>query len=151
MRDLAARLRSIVKQDAGRPRPAVESSSLRELTYVADLEGGRDVARTAADLGGVVHSSESSACVAIDRLWPYEAWHGRKQIQACALDAESPIALFDPRLAAHSAWADRAVFFDVETTGLSGGAGTLAFRRRLRVVWRGRLSRPAVLSERTCG
>ena len=39
----------------------------------------------------------------------------------------APISLFDPRLAAHAAWAERVVFFDIETTGLSGGAGTLAF------------------------
>jgi hypothetical protein len=127
MRDLAARLRSIVRQDAARTHSAPAPGSPRELTYVPDLDGGRDVGRTAADLGGIVQASESSSCVAIDRVWPYDAWHGRKQIQSCALDAASPIALFDPRLAAHSAWADRAVFFDVETTGLSGGAGTLAF------------------------
>ncbi len=128
MRDLAARLRSIVKQDADRARSASpDAAPLRELVYVPDIDGGRDVARTAADLGGVVHSTGSSSCVAIDRTWPCEAWHGRKQIQSCALDADAPIALFDPRLTAHSAWADRALFFDVETTGLSGGAGTLAF------------------------
>ena len=92
-----------------------------------DLDGGRDVSRTDADLGGVVHSQKSSSCVAIDRMYPSDAWHGRKQIQTCALDAASPISLYDPRLAAHPAWADRVVFFDVETTGLSGGAGTLAF------------------------
>jgi hypothetical protein len=127
MRDLAARLRSIVKQDAERARSTPASAPLRELTYVPELDLARDVSRTAADLGGVVHRVGSSSCVAIDRVWAGDAWHGRKQIQACAPDAASPIALFDPRLAAHAAWADRAVFFDVETTGLSGGAGTLAF------------------------
>lgn len=127
MRDLAARLRSIVKQDAARSRTAPDAAPLRELTYVPDVDGGRDVRRTAADLGGIVHSSQSSSCVAIDRVWPRDAWHGCKQIQTCTPDAASPIALFDPRLATHAAWADRAVFFDVETTGLSGGAGTLAF------------------------
>ncbi len=45
----------------------------------------------------------------------------------CLIDGGAPIALFDPRLAAHASWADRVVFFDIETTGLSGGAGTLAF------------------------
>jgi len=127
MRDLAARLRSIVKQDAARARSTQEPAPLRELTYVPELDGGRDVGRTAADLGGVVHSRKSSSCVAIDRVYPADAWHGRKQILTCALDAASPISLYDPRLAAHAAWADRVVFFDVETTGLSGGAGTLAF------------------------
>jgi tetratricopeptide (TPR) repeat protein len=35
--------------------------------------------------------------------------------------------LFDPRVGHAPDWADRIVFFDLETTGLSGGAGTLAF------------------------
>lgn len=127
MRDLAARLRSIVKQDAERDRANPPSPALRELTYVPDIDGGRDVARTAADLGGEVHETDHGACVAVDRVWPTDAWHGRKQIGGCAMDAGAPIALFDPRLVAHQAWADRVVFFDIETTGLSGGAGTLAF------------------------
>jgi hypothetical protein len=127
MRDLGARLRSIVKQDAERERANPSAPAIRELTYVPDVDFSRDVARTAADLGGDVHETDHGTCVTVDRVLPTDAWHGRKQIGGCVVDADAPIALFDPRLIAHQAWADRVVFFDIETTGLSGGAGTLAF------------------------
>jgi uncharacterized protein YprB with RNaseH-like and TPR domain len=49
-------------------------------------------------------------------------------VSAYVLDAGMPLGLFDPRSASAAPdWASRAVFFDLETTGLSGGAGTLAF------------------------
>jgi uncharacterized protein YprB with RNaseH-like and TPR domain len=41
--------------------------------------------------------------------------------------AGAPLALLDPRAASYTSWASRVVFFDLETTGLSGGAGTLPF------------------------
>jgi hypothetical protein len=41
--------------------------------------------------------------------------------------ATSPIHLFDPRVTPATEWWRHVVFFDIETTGLSGGAGTLAF------------------------
>ena len=126
MRDLAARLRSIVKQDAERANPSA-SVPIRELTYVPDVDGGRDVERTAADLGGAVHCTSHGTCVKIDRVWSADERHGRKAMAECVIDDAAPIALFDPRLASHSSWANRVVFFDIETTGLSGGAGTLAF------------------------
>ncbi|HUL73324.1 MAG TPA: ribonuclease H-like domain-containing protein [Vicinamibacterales bacterium] len=124
MRDLASRLRRIVRQDAERERAAAPA---RELTYVADLEGGHDTGRTAAALGGAVHGSPGSACVVVDRSWSAGDRHGHREVGGWTIDAEAPIALFDPRLKSLSSWADRVVFFDVETTGLSGGAGTLAF------------------------
>jgi uncharacterized protein YprB with RNaseH-like and TPR domain len=39
----------------------------------------------------------------------------------------APIHLFEPRLRDEADWWRRVVFFDIETSGLSGGAGTLAF------------------------
>jgi hypothetical protein len=125
MRDLAARLRSIVRHDAERTNPA--APAIRELTYVPDIDGGRDVERTAADLGGAVHRSSHGSCVRVDRVWTADERHGRKTMAECLIDHAAPIALFDPRLSTHSSWAERIVFFDIETTGLSGGAGTLAF------------------------
>jgi uncharacterized protein YprB with RNaseH-like and TPR domain len=125
MRDLAARLRSIVKQDAERANPT--AAPIRELTYVPDIDGARDVERTAADLGGSVHRTSHGSCVKVDRVWAAAERHGRKAMAECLIDDAAPIALFDPRLSTHSSWANRVVFFDIETTGLSGGAGTLAF------------------------
>ena len=61
------------------------------------------------------------------RVWDDDHSHGRRRCRAigwnrprrwvCSIAAPERI----------DDWADRVVFFDIETTGLSGGAGTLAF------------------------
>jgi uncharacterized protein len=118
MRDLRARLREIVQSEP------------RELTYVPDLAGDQDLGATAARLGGSIHSVSSSSCVVLDRVWDADDWHGRRRVGSYTIDAAAPIGLLDSRLGAALAatgWTDRIVFFDLETTGLSGGAGTLPF------------------------
>lgn len=81
----------------------------------------------AADrLGGAIVGA-TGACIAIDTVYPGDRSHGRRRIESCVPEAGAPIHLFDSRLAGESDWARRVVFFDIETTGLSGGAGTLAF------------------------
>ena len=147
MRDLASRLRAIVSTDRKRFR---ESSSddvrdddtgspgvLRELTYVPDLGhdhrgplGGAasgNLEAAAAALGGTLDGREDSAFIAIDRVGDPHRSHGRRKVGSYVIDDESPIGLFDNRVAASAGWASRIVFFDIETTGLSGGAGMLAF------------------------
>jgi hypothetical protein len=84
-----------------------------------------DLDQTAALLGGVRHDVSGSSCIVIDRTWEAHDWHGRRTMEGYAIEAAAPIALFDPRLAAVADWSSRIVFFDIETTGLSGGAGTL--------------------------
>lgn len=121
MRDLGSRLRDIVKRDAERLGPAPE------LTYVPDAPQATDPERVAEALGGSRHVRGSSSCIAIDRVWEPSDWHGRRQVSAYAIDGREPLALLDPRHANNADWARRVVFFDLETTGLSGGAGTLAF------------------------
>ncbi len=63
----------------------------------------------------------------IDRTWDPWRSHGRRRIHECAIGPSAPVGLFDPRIAAVPDWASKLVFFDIETTGLSGGAGTIAF------------------------
>jgi uncharacterized protein YprB with RNaseH-like and TPR domain len=123
MRDLSSRLREIVRHQ---PRPA---APIRELTYVPDLaaDGSADLEEAAARLGGTLHAAGRSGCVVVDRRWQADDWYGRRQVASLALDRDAPIGLFDPRAIATPDWASRIVFFDIETTGLSGGAGTLAF------------------------
>jgi uncharacterized protein YprB with RNaseH-like and TPR domain len=65
-------------------------------------------------------------CFVVDRRWERSARHGREQIGALAerLDrgaGEAPLFTTGP--SARPPF----VFFDLETTGLNGGAGTLAF------------------------
>ncbi len=128
MKDLAARLRAIVKNDlGGRPResiPGVDPRG-RELTYEIDAPGADAPAVAVAEaLGGQV---QGKSCVVIDRLFESDRSHGRWRVDDCRLDEAMPLGLLDPRCVDIAGWTSRVVFFDIETTGLSGGAGTLAF------------------------
>jgi len=118
MRDLTSRLRSIVRQDVGSPR---------SLTYVPELPVARDAEDVAARLGGTLVGREGSACIAIDTAWDDDHSHGRRRVSSYRMETSQPLGLFDRRAGALPDWAERVVFFDVETTGLSGGAGTVAF------------------------
>jgi hypothetical protein len=126
VRDLTARLRDIVRRDVS-PASAVPSVPIRELTYVPDTDGADSPAEAVAKgLGGAV-LGEAGACVVVDRRYAPDRSHGRRSIESFVPAAGAPIGLFDPRVAADGGWWQRVVFFDIETTGLSGGAGTLAF------------------------
>jgi hypothetical protein len=129
MRDLAARLREVVERErakapaaAAPPRPA----PLGELTYIPDPDGERPFQSVAAALGGSVVDPDG-ACVMVERRWPADRSHGRKRIEDCAPGGHDPLHLFNARLGGLDDWWRRVVYFDIETTGLSGGAGTLAF------------------------
>ena len=122
MRDLASRLRTIVRQDHGG-----SAAPARELTYVPDVPGMPDITDAAAALGGTFEGTPGAGFIVIDRVWPLDQWHGRRQVGSYQLESDAPLGLFDARLADAGAWARRVVFFDIETTGLSGGAGTVAF------------------------
>ena len=133
MRDLTTRLREIVRRERATPAGsesrdviAPEVCESRELTYVPDIDDRRPVERVARDLGATP-IDEHGACLAIDRLWTSDRSHGRRRIESMVLGADAPLHLFDPRLAGCADWCRRVVFFDIETTGLSGGAGTVAF------------------------
>jgi len=151
--DLSSRLRAIVK--GGAPRPAVvpERGGLRELTYEPDIGGYAatlDLSRVAAMLGGRVADTSFGQCLVIDRRYEADRFHGTIRVGDCDLDDCSPLAILDPSLypfvsssigQAGPGQSDdgglmspgpmrtlnRTVFIDLETTGLSGGAGTLAF------------------------
>lgn len=125
MRDLTARLRDIVRRDHG---GADAAPAFRELTYVPDTDGlGLDPERAAAALGGTIVDADHGSCISIDRVWQPHESHGRRAVGSYALAPDAPLALFDPRAGGVSDWARRVVFLDLETTGLSGGAGTLPF------------------------
>jgi uncharacterized protein YprB with RNaseH-like and TPR domain len=131
--DLAARLRAIVRRES---RGEAESSPaaldgrhapLRELTYVPDPDASGAILRDAAARLGGVNLDAAGSCVMVDRSYPADLSHGRRRIEACLPPPGAPIHLFDARIDPSSDWRRRMVFFDTETTGLSGGAGTLAF------------------------
>src|SRR4051794_30946164 len=152
--DLSSRLRAIVKGGARRPAAvAPERDGLRELTYEPDTGGYEatlDLSRVAAMLGGRVAETKFGECLVIDRRYEADRFHGTIRVGDCDLDDCSPLAILDPSLhgfvsssirqadpcpsedgrlmpAGPMRTLNRTVFIDLETTGLSGGAGTLAF------------------------
>jgi uncharacterized protein YprB with RNaseH-like and TPR domain len=127
MRNLSQRLREIVRNNSGDHFSKSVKRSPESFSYSADGVEGIDLKVAAQALGGALHQSGASTCIVIDRTWDPDHWHGRGRISSFAPQAQAPIGLFDPRVAAVPEWARRPVFFDIETTGLSGGAGTLPF------------------------
>ena len=122
--DFTSRLRAIVK--SGPPR----TEGIRELTYEPD-DGYRngaalDLDRVADLLGGRPVPTQFGECLVIDRRYEAERWHGDIRIGECVIDDMDALRLLDPALAC-DAGTPRTIFIDLETTGLSGGAGTLAF------------------------
>jgi uncharacterized protein YprB with RNaseH-like and TPR domain len=132
--DLTSRLRSIVRSGPSKP-------ARHELTYEPD-DGYRasaplDLDRMAATLGGVPIATRFGQCLSIDRRYESDRWHGGIRIGDCELASAEPLRLLDPGLVgperADPPWTPggsalpRTIFIDLETTGLSGGAGTVAF------------------------
>jgi uncharacterized protein len=118
--DLRERLRAIVK-------PA--SPPVRELTYEPDT-GGYEAAiapeRIAEILGGRPLETRFGPCLVIDRRYESDRRHGSISISECDLDDGRGLRVLDPSLETDLPLG-RTVFIDLETTGISGGAGTVAF------------------------
>ncbi len=142
--DLTSRLRSIVRTTSPQP--------IREPAYEPDTggyEAGTDVRRVGEILGGTPVSTPFGECLAIDRRYEADRLHGDVRIGECELNGCEELALLDPslvRLKPDTTPVDdpssvasgssrstpgrtlpRTIFIDLETTGLSGGAGTVAF------------------------
>ena len=131
--DLSSRLRAIVK--SGPPKPT------RELTYEPDTgryEATIDLSQLAAVLGGSPVETPFGRCLIVDRRYEADRWHGSIQIGQCEVDDLNALRILDPALTVSLCdrgqtpgvglgTFPRTVFIDLETTGLSGGAGTVAF------------------------
>lgn len=116
---LTNRLRGIVKATRVVPASAAESASGEGPVL------GPHSLETA--LGGAWVEAGEARSFVVERREDRDAWHGNVQVGAlaAALDEAHP----DAALLATSEASARPpfVFFDLETTGLSGGAGTYAF------------------------
>jgi uncharacterized protein YprB with RNaseH-like and TPR domain len=80
----------------------------------------------AARLGGVWTGAGGARFLVVERRWAPEHLHGGRQLQEIAADLRTVATERSP-LCSHSGARSPWLFFDLETTGLSGGAGTLAF------------------------
>ena len=117
---LTTRLRDLVGVHP--PGPADERQAhtpQRPLTHLAD------------ELGGEVCELEGGCCVVVDRWYTPDTAHGGHTIGVCAELMRrhvKHVAVLGPSRGVHELPDDPALrFFDLETTGLAGGAGTYAF------------------------
>jgi uncharacterized protein len=128
--DLTTRLRSIVRPPNSAPR---------ELTYEPDTgryEATIDIDRVANVLGGQVVTNKFGRALIVDRRYESGRFHGTRRVGECDVQDGDTLKLLDPalpspgqRIGASGAGENdaRTLFVDLETTGLSGGAGTVAF------------------------
>lgn len=122
--DLTSRLRSIVRSNQP---PAAR----RELTYEPDpvYSTAPDVERVADMLAGRTLTTTFGKVLVVDRRYESDRAYGGIRIDDCArLDVEA-LRVLDPDLLEPRPPSPepRTIFIDLETTGLSGGAGTIAF------------------------
>jgi uncharacterized protein len=110
----------------------------RELIYEPDNGGYQatlDLDNVGEMLGGWPMSTRFGDCLVIDRRYEANRFHGDIRIEDCELQDADGLRLLDPSLdlcraglsAPPTLAGPRTIFLDLETTGLSGGAGTIAF------------------------
>jgi tetratricopeptide (TPR) repeat protein len=119
--DLTSRLRSIVRPP-GSPRS--------ELTYEPDTgryEATLDIDRVADVLGGRIVTNRFGRALVVERRYESDRWHGAFKVGDYAVEDGPALRQLDPALAPPDGGGSRTLFVDLETTGLSGGAGTMAF------------------------
>src|SRR6185436_570392 len=126
--DLSSRLRAIVKSGPAKP--------IRELTYEPDTgryEASMDLSQVGALLGGRPVDTPFGRCLVVDRRYEADRWHGGVRIGDCEVDDFGSLTILDPSLGTGGQTPEvpsrafpRTIFIDLETTGLSGGAGTVA-------------------------
>jgi uncharacterized protein YprB with RNaseH-like and TPR domain len=118
------RLREIARQSAAR--------TPRELTYApVDAEGlpmdARDAATGPALPGARPVETPHGICWRIDVLVPAGTPHGRVAVDDCVVSIDPWLDVLAGRPVTPYAQGTRVVYVDLETTGLSGGAGTVPF------------------------
>ena len=133
--DLKARLRGIVSGGQGTPAadPASGGNGVapkRELTYEPDTgryEATLDLDRVADVLGGRIVANSYGRALVIERRYESDRFHGCRRVGDCCIEDGDLLRLLDPGLPPPDGSGERTLFVDLETTGLSGGAGTVAF------------------------
>lgn len=126
MSTLADRIRGVVGAANPASRLLDETPSGEGLRGAEHSRSGAAESRDLRPLGGDWCHAHGAPCFVVERRWPASARHGRERIGSLAERLEegsSEAALFTSGVPAGPPF----VFFDLETTGLSGGAGTLAF------------------------
>ena len=124
MNDLSARLREILRDTR------VPASPGARTPHPSGTTASIDPARVAAALGGGAIETALGPCLIIERFYGLDGRHGRDRIGDYRVGDGASVRLLSGEVGHDdrgTATDDRLVFFDLETTGLSGGAGTCAF------------------------
>jgi uncharacterized protein len=130
--DLRSKLRAIVRPEHSSLTRGSVAPPVRELTYEPDAggplnyEAGVEPTRVGEILGGRPVSTRFGECLIIDRRYESNRRHGDVLIEDCQVSTADSLKVLDPSLLV-DARLRRTMFIDLETTGLSGGAGTVAF------------------------
>jgi uncharacterized protein YprB with RNaseH-like and TPR domain len=111
---LAERLRSVLNAPVRPPLPAARPQPVHDPNEVARL------------IGGEWRDRGDARCLVVERRFDTAHRHGPEPLGALAEDL-SRSAVEAPLLTAGAPARPPFLFFDLETTGLSGGAGTQAF------------------------
>lgn len=133
-----ARLREILEGSRGRPPVPRSAAPVRELTYEPVGRDGLPIEEPAGlpPLEGARwEETPHGPIVVVDREYGPGYRHGAAVVREMAGWDREALAVLDPRLGVAAAGGDAMpaavssspVFVDLETTGLSGGAGTVAF------------------------
>src|SRR5688572_25217852 len=114
MKDLAARLRAIVREN--RREPIVEYGEEAGMAVTPGPDQQEALEAIAAALGGTLAApgpapdggrSAHSSCLVIDRDYDRTRHHGRRLVDSCRVSPDAPLGLFEPRLASVPDWASR--------------------------------------------
>jgi uncharacterized protein len=138
---LAARIQDILKSRAKPPGEGPRGAGAppggddEEAAFAARCAAAEASARTLDVLGATLVERLGGPCVVVDREFPPDHVHGHHAVGRYARDAAASRVVLpsflgeaDPlRLPDVVGDGPLLLFFDLETTGLSGGAGTYAF------------------------
>jgi uncharacterized protein YprB with RNaseH-like and TPR domain len=120
---LADRIRGIVAPPGSRNERIDPSPAFEHGNAASSHTASGDVASV---LGGAWHEMDGARCFVVERRSEASALHGRERIGALAERLDCAVAEA-PLFTGGSPARPPYIFFDLETTGLNGGAGTLAF------------------------
>ncbi|MBI2835775.1 MAG: ribonuclease H-like domain-containing protein [Acidobacteria bacterium] len=123
-----SRLREIMKGTGGNsvaPRPELTDEPLAGA-------GQRASGDLCAELGGVSVETSTGACVVIEREYDADRFHGRIRVSDCRVDPAVHASALNLLIRSSTdqpvpSAGGPVVFLDLETTGLTGGAGMCAF------------------------
>ena len=126
--ELTSRLRAIVRPNG----QTGSTANKNELTYEPDTgryEATVDLDRVADVLAGRVVTNRFGRALIVERRYESDRFHGTRRVGECEVADDDTLRLLDPALPRNAGGdpTSRTIFVDLETTGLSGGAGTVAF------------------------